>query len=79
MEVLYYLIGWHLLLCLAAAAAVFAPIGAAWFIWYVVRRTNRRDDKRVKDPLQAVPLEVIQKLTPDQLAILKSHLERHPP
>jgi hypothetical protein len=78
MGILYFLIGWHLLYCLAAVAATCAPIAAAWFIWYVVRRINRRDVERVKDPLGHVPEEVLQKLTPHQLSVLKSHFERHP-
>jgi hypothetical protein len=79
MGLLYYLIGRHLLYCLAFVAVTCAPIAAAWFIWYVVRRLNRRDDRRVKDPLCDVPADVIQSLTPHQLSVLKSHYERHPP
>ena len=67
-----------LLLCLGFTAISCAPFVGAYFIWYVVHRVNRRDDKRAEKPFGDVPPEVIQNLTPDQLAILKSHLERHP-
>ena len=75
---MYYFIARHLLYCVAAVAAACAPIAAAWFILYVVRRVNRRADRRVQDPLRNVPAEVLQKLTPYQLSVLKSHYERHP-
>jgi len=53
-----------------------APFLGAWFIWFIVRRINSRDEKRADDPFREVRLEVLQGLTPHQRGVLKSCLQR---
>ena len=62
----------HVLLCVKAAAIFCAPIMAAYFIWSVVRRINRRDESQ---NAKRMPEEAAG-LMPIESAFLKSRLWR---